>query len=172
MNDYAPPHIEYLESVTGDPEASPSRQELAQEMLMFGAPSPRFDLPRPATNPELIAAVMMVEAHLKAADLGVNLGERLVAVLYWAKEPEMRSLRLAQGGPGDPLAPKIAEAMLQAGRTAAQRLLGCAGDVDVALHKIESIPCPCCGRAFGPCGEQTGEQKRLRNSPAPTFSSF
>ena len=60
----------------------------------------------------------------------------------------MRSLRLAQGGPGDPWAPEIAEAMLQAGRAAALRL-GHAGDVSAALHKLESMPCPICGRAFG-----------------------
>ena len=124
---------------------------------MFGAPSPRFDLPRPATDPELIAAVMMVEAHLKSADLGVSLGERLVDVLYWAREPEGTSMRLARGGPGDPWAPKIAEAMLLAGRAAAQRQ-GCANAVGDALHKLESMPCPTCGRTFagdhqdGPAG--------------------
>ena len=37
MSDYVAPHVEYLESVLGDPEASPSRQELTREMLMFGA---------------------------------------------------------------------------------------------------------------------------------------
>ena len=150
MNDYAPPHaphVEYLESIVSDPDAPPSRQEAARGMLMFGAPSPRFDLPRPATNPELIAAVMMVEGHLKAADLGVSLGERLVDTLYWMREPEGRLMRLAQGGPGDPASPKIAEAMLQAGRAAAQRL-GCASDVSAALHKIELMLCPVCGRAF------------------------
>jgi hypothetical protein len=126
--------------------------------LMLGAPAPRYDLPRPATNPELIAAVMMVEGHLKAAELGVSLGERLTDALYWAREPEGRSLRLAQGGPGDVWAMQIAEAMLRAGRVAAQRL-GCAGAVDAALHKIESMLCPCCGRAFGPqAGEQAGGQ--------------
>jgi hypothetical protein len=147
MSDYAPPHVEYLENIASDPEAPPPRQELARGLLMFGAPSPRFDLPSPATNPELIAAVMMIEGHLKAAELGLGLGERLVNVLYWAREPEGRSLRLAQGGPGDPWAPQIAEAMLQAGRAAAQRL-GRAGDAGAALHKLEVMPCPVCGRAF------------------------
>ncbi len=159
MNDYAPPHmphIEYLESIVGDPEASPGRARLARQILAFGAPSPRFDLPCPPTNLELVAAVMMVEAHLKAADLGVDLGERLVAVLYWAGEPEMRALRLAQGGPGDPWAPEIAEAMFKAGRAAAQRL-GCASDVSAALHKIESMPCPVCGRAFREFGHDEAD---------------
>jgi len=125
MSGYTSSHVEYLQT-----------------------PEPRYALPIPATNPELIAAVMMAEGHLKAADLKVDLGERLTAVLYWMREPEMRSLRLAQGGSGDPWAPVIAEAMLQAGRAAAQRL-GHAGDVDPALHKLESMPCPICGRAFG-----------------------
>ena len=49
---------------------------------------------------------------------------------------------------GGPTGAEIAEAMLQAGRAAAQRL-GYASDVDAALHKLESMPCPCCGRAFG-----------------------
>ena len=75
--------------------------------------SPYFTLPQPPTQPELIAAVMMTEGCLKAADLGVDLGERLTAVLYWMREPERLSLRLAQGDPGDPWAPKM-EAMVQA----------------------------------------------------------
>ena len=125
MSGCASPHVEHLQT-----------------------PEPRYILPTPATYPELIAAVMMAEGHLKAADLKVDLGERLTAALYWMREPEMRSLRLAQGGSGDPWAPVIAEAMLQAGRAAAQRL-GHAGDVDPALHKLESMPCPVCGRAFG-----------------------
>ena len=148
MSEYAPPHVEYLESVIANSDASPSRQELARRILMLGAPSPCFVLPRPPTPPETIAAVMMAEGHLKAADLKVDLGERLTAVLSWMREPEMRSLRLAQGGSGDPWAPVIAEAMLQAGRAAAQRL-GHAGDVGPALHKLELMPCPVCGRAFG-----------------------
>ena len=80
----------------------------------------------------------MAEGHLKAADLKVDLGEHLTAVLYWVREPEMRALRLAQGGSGRSVGAVIAEAMFQAGRAAAQRL-GHAGDVDPALHKLESI---------------------------------
>jgi hypothetical protein len=148
MSDYAPPHIEYLESIAGDHDVAPRRQELARRILVYGAPTPRYDLPRPATYPELIAAVMMAEGHLKAAELGADLGERLVGVLDWMREPEIRALRLAQGGPGDPWAPEIAEAMLQAGRAAAQRLSH-AGDADAALHKLEMSPCPVCGRPFG-----------------------
>jgi hypothetical protein len=96
-----------------------------------------------------VAAMMMVESHLKAADLGVNLGTHLTNALSWLRESESRLRQwLAEGGPGDPFAPKIAEAMLEAGRAAAQRL-GCPGvAVDAALHKIESMPCPCCGREF------------------------
>jgi hypothetical protein len=124
-----------------------SRGELARSILMFGSPPPRYDLPCPATHPELLAAVMMAEGHLRAADLGVSLGESLVAALYWAREPEGRSLRLAQGGPGDPCGPEIAEAMLRAGRAVAARL-GRASDVSAALHKIESLLCPTCGRPF------------------------
>lgn len=110
--------------------------------------SPYFSLPRPATRPELIAAAMMAEAHLKAPVLGVDLGERLVAVLYWMREPEMRALRLAHGGPGDRRAIEIAEAMVQVGRAAAQRL-GHAGDMNAALHKLEMSPCPVWVRPFG-----------------------
>jgi hypothetical protein len=134
-----------------------ARWGLRSELMSDTAPpaveyhgSPYFALPTPATGPELIAAVMMAEAHLKAADLGVNLGERLVDVLYWAREPEMRSLRFAHPGehPGDRWAIEIAEAMIQAGRTAAARL-GHASDADAALHKLEFMPCSVCGRAFG-----------------------
>ena len=93
------PHIEYLESVVNDRNTSLTRGSLAQQMLesrdpvdqslgcgspsrdptlsrleeIYGfpdAPAPRYVLPRPSTGPELVAAVMMVEGHLKAADLG------------------------------------------------------------------------------------------------------
>jgi hypothetical protein len=148
MSGYTSPHVEHLVNAANDPDAPLTRQRTALWILSKGGPAPRYDLPAPPTYAELIAAVMMAEGHLKAADLKVDLGERLTAVLYWMREPEMRSLRLAQGGSGDPWAPVIAEAMLQAGRAAAQRL-GHAGDVDPALHKLESMPCPICGRAFG-----------------------
>ena len=148
MGDYAPPHLEYLEGVANDPEAAPGRRELAGQMLMFGSSSPRYDLPRPATGPELVAAVMMVEAHLAAADLGINLGEHLIDVLYFAGEPEHRAQCIAYGGSGDLHVSQIAEAMLEAGRYAAQRL-GDASVADAALRKLEAMPCPTCGRAFG-----------------------
>ena len=111
-------------------------------------PAPHYDLPCPATGPELIAAAMMAEGHMRSSEIGVDLGEHLTNALYWMREPEHRlRLRLAEGGPGDPFAPQIAEAMLQAGRAAAQRL-GCANDINMALHKLEAMPCPTCGRAF------------------------
>lgn len=91
---------------------------------------------------------MMAEGHMKAAEIGIDLGEHLTNALYWMREPEDRlRLRLAEGGPGDPFAPQIAEAMLEAGRAAAQRL-GHAGDVGDAVHKLGAMPCPVCGRAF------------------------
>jgi hypothetical protein len=91
---------------------------------------------------------MMAEGHRKAGHLGVGLGIHLANALYWMREPEDRlRRRLAEGGPGDPFAPKIAEAMLQAGRTAAE-VLGRIDDLGAALDKIEATPCPCCGREF------------------------
>ena len=41
---------------------------------LIASQEPRFELPRPATHPELIAAAMMAAGHMKAADLGVGLG--------------------------------------------------------------------------------------------------
>jgi hypothetical protein len=146
MSGYVPLHIEYLEGVVADSGASPSRRELAQQISMFGSPPPCYVLPRPPTYPELIAAVMMAEAHLKAGEFGMHLGEHLATVLYWAREPEARAMRIADVG--DRVA-EIAEAMVQAGRATAQRL-GCAGDAATALHKLESMPCPTCGRPFHP----------------------
>ena len=117
---------------------------------LIASQEPRFELPHPATRPELIAAAIMAAGHTRAADLGVGLGMHLANALYWMREPEDRlrlRLRLAEGGPGDPFAPKIAEAMLQAGRTAAEAL-GRIDDLGAALDKIEATPCPCCGREF------------------------
>ena len=111
--------------------------------------SPFYKLPSPPTNPELIAAVMISEAHLKASELGVDLGERLVDCLYWCDEPEMRALRFADGGPGDSASRAIAEAMVRAGRAAAQRL-GYAGGFRAGLRKLEMSPCPTCARPFQP----------------------
>jgi hypothetical protein len=72
MSEYAPPHVEYLESVIADCDAPLSRQDLARQILMLGAPPPCFVLPCPATRRELIAAVMMTEARLKAAERPVR----------------------------------------------------------------------------------------------------
>ena len=116
---------------------------------LVASQEPHYDLPRPATYAELIAAAMMAEGHRKAADLKVALGNALTNALNWMREPEDRlRLRLAEGGPGDPSAPDIASAMLMAGRARA-RELGREGDVDRAIRKLEGMSCPCCGRAFG-----------------------
>ena len=121
-------------------------ESLVDELV--ASQEPRFELPHPATHPELIAAAMMTEGHLRAADLGIGLGMHLANALYWMREPEDRlRRRLAEGGPGDSFAPKIAEAMLQAGQTAAEGL-GRIDDLEPALDKIEAMPCPCCGREF------------------------
>jgi hypothetical protein len=110
---------------------------------------PRYDLPSPATNLELIAAAMMTEGHRGAADLNVGLGMHLTNALYWLREPDGRlQQRLAEGGPGDPWAPGIAGRMLEAGRAEAQRLGCSSAEVDTALSKLEAMPCPCCGREF------------------------
>jgi hypothetical protein len=175
MSDCVPPHIEYLEGVLANSDASPERRGLAQEILaseeqlrrlgycsparerglaqleqhyvLLGPSVPRYVLPSLATNPEYVAAVMMIEAHLAAADLGLDLGEHLTAILYFAREPEARAMGIADRGDR---AAGIAEAMLEAGRYTAQHLLGGdIGDVDDALGKLESAPCPCCGRPFG-----------------------
>jgi hypothetical protein len=132
----------------GSPSRDPTLSRLEESYGFPDAPAPRYVLPRASTGPELVAAVMMVEGHLKAADLGVNLGTHLTDALFWLREPESRlRQRLVGGGPGDPFAPKIAEAMLQGGRTAAEAL-GHIGDLGAALGKIEATPCPCCGREF------------------------
>jgi hypothetical protein len=107
----------------------------------------RYVLPRPSTGPELIAAEMMAEGQRKAADLKVDLGAHLINALAWLREPGRLRRRLVEGGPGDPFAPKIAEAMLRAGRTAAEKL-GRIDNLRAALDKIEAMPCPCCGREF------------------------
>ena len=116
---------------------------------LIASPEPHCDLPRPATYPELIAAAMMVAGHRKAGDLGVSLGIHLANALHWMREPGDRlRLRLVEGGPGDNWAPRIASAMLTAGRAAAEEL-GREGDVDAARRKLESMACPCCDRSFG-----------------------
>jgi hypothetical protein len=120
------PHIEYLESVVNDRNTSLTGGPLAQQMLeseirltshgcgspsrdptlsrleeSYGfpdAPAPRYVLPRPSTGAELVAAVMMVEGHLKAADLGVNLGTHLTDALFWLREPESRLRQRLVGG--------------------------------------------------------------------------
>jgi hypothetical protein len=115
---------------------------------LIASQEPRFELPHPATHSELIAATMMAAGHMKAADLKANLGTHLTNALFWLREPESRlRQRLVEGGPGDPFAPKIAEAMLQAGRPAAEAI-GRIDDLGAALDKIEAMPCPCCGREF------------------------
>lgn len=110
--------------------------------------SPFYELPSPPTTPEVIAAAMISEAHLKASELSVDLGERLGDCLYWCDEPEKRALRLAKGGPGDPPSREIAEAMVQAGQAAGRRL-GYAGGYEAGLRKLETVPCPTCARPFG-----------------------
>ena len=124
-----------------------ARRELAAHVWL-----PHYELPRPATRPERIAAEMMTGAHLKAAELGLNLGEILTAVLYFAGEPEVRVMRIADAGD---LIAEIAEAMVEAGRVAAQTIpehmphSDHANDMRVARHKLEIMPCPCCWRPFG-----------------------
>ena len=151
MNDYTPPHVAYLERIANNSETPPWRRELA-ELHLLCSPRPAYDLPRPATHHELIAAAMMVAGHLKAASMGVGLGEHLTNALYWVKEPMALAIRLAEGGPGDPWAPKIADAMLAAGTEAAQQLGDIHGVVSAGLRKLEMMPCPTCGRSFGDCG--------------------
>ena len=119
------------------------------DYAQFAETSLLYRLPTPATNSELIAAAMISAARLKASELGADLGERLVDCLYWCDEPEMRALRLTEGGPGDPPSWAIAEAMVQAGRAAAQRL-GYTGGFRAGLRKLEESPCPVCGRPFEP----------------------
>jgi hypothetical protein len=115
---------------------------------LIASQEPRFELPHPATHPELIAAAMMAAGHIGAADLGVNLGRHLTNALSWLRVPERRlRQRLVEGGPGDPFAPKIAETMLRAGRIEAEAL-GRIDDLGAALDKIEATLCPCCGREF------------------------
>ena len=171
------PHIEYLEGVAGDPDALPERRGLAELMLMFevglasfggcfpsrdpavsqlekrydflNPPGPRYALPRPATDRESIASVMMIEAHLIAADFGVNLGDYLVDALYFAKEPEDRTQCIADGGPGRPRGAEIAEAMLQAGRIASERLMFRKGRDEVRREHASDVAAKAAAEAGG-----------------------
>jgi hypothetical protein len=116
MSGYTPPHVEYLRKAIEDPASSPARLETARRilasetwlMVLNGGcfPSrdpaisrlesrydfsdhsvPRYALPRPATRAESVAMVMMIEGHLKAAELGVDLGECLVDALFLVGSP-------------------------------------------------------------------------------------
>ena len=86
------------------------------------SPEPHYDLPRPATYPEFIAAAMMVAGHGKAGDLGVLSVSTSQRSPLDAEPGDRRRLRLVEGGPGDNWAPRIASAMLMAGRAAAEEL--------------------------------------------------
>ena len=107
---------------------------------------------------------MMAAGHMKAANLGVSFGMHLTNALKCG-------CGWSEGGPGDNWAPRIASAMLRAGRAEAQKL-GRQGDVDAALRKLEGMMCPCCGREFGNSGGTGRCTRRLKGPLSPIFTAY
>ena len=125
--------------------------------------SPFYKLPNPPTKPELIAAAMISEAHLKVSvSPGVDLGGRLIDCLYWCDEPEMRAMRLAEGGPGDP--PSWGDrrshgASRKGGGSAARPCRRLQGRITQARSRP---PCPTCARPFEPGAQHRRRRRHLK----------
>jgi hypothetical protein len=128
---------EYLTNFLDDPEASPSRKEMARRILDHRGPPTHYRRPVPATYSEIVADVMLVEGKLKAAELGLAFADHARGVVGWLWETlTFKEPWLAHPVPVEAT---IAEAMLAAGRATAQRFPAEYVSLDRALCHIREF---------------------------------